>query len=134
MPVRLKILLVITLVLLALSSCLVVAVEKDSGRGEAVLERARERVLRLTSNSSSSRPHRLKILVYDPDENQLVRISLPLWLVKNGLEQALDYRNSDSYQDFEFEARALSQTLREMLRGLVAEVWTDREKVLLWLE
>lgn len=134
MPVRLKILLVITLVLLALSSCLVVAVEKDSGRGEAALERARERVLRLTSNSSSSSSHRLKILVYDPDESQLVRISLPLWLVKNGLEQAFDHLNPDRYQGFEFEVPALSQILREMPKGLVAEVWTDWEKVLLWLE
>ncbi|MGQ9800687.1 MAG: hypothetical protein ACUVRL_03355 [Candidatus Saccharicenans sp.] len=134
MPVRLKILSVIILVLLGLSACLVVAVEKDSGRGEAALDRARENVLRLTSHSSSSRPHRLKMLVYDPDEGQLVRISLPLWLAKKGLDVAMDPRDSDRDLGLEFEARAFSQALLEMPRGLVAEVWTDREKVLLWLE
>ncbi|MCR4397053.1 MAG: hypothetical protein NUW07_10040 [Candidatus Saccharicenans sp.] len=134
MPVRSKILSVIILILLALSSCLVVAVEKDSGRGEAALTRARERVLRLTANCSSSRPHRLKMLVYDPEEGQLVRISLPLWLVKKGFQEAFDPRDSDRDLDFEFEARAFRQALAEMPRGLVAEVWTDREKVLLWLE
>ncbi|MBC7349058.1 MAG: hypothetical protein H5U05_03700 [Candidatus Aminicenantes bacterium] len=134
MPVRLKILFVISLVLLGLSSCLVVAVEKDSGRGEAALTRARERILSLTQDYSSSRPHRLKILVYDPDEGQLVRISLPLWLVKKGLKQEIRETGPSDNLDFEFEARAFTRALSVLPRGLVAEVWTDREKVLLWLE
>jgi len=134
MPVRFKILSVIILVLLGLSSCLVVAVEKDSGRGEAALTRARERVLRLTSDYTSSRPHRLKILVYDPDEGQLVRISLPLWLVKKGLKQEISQSRPSDHLDFEFESQAFTRALSVLPRGLVAEVWTDREKVLLWLE
>lgn len=57
-----------------------------------------------------------------------------MWLAKNGLKQTFNHRNSDHYQAFEFEALAISQALLEMPRGLGAEVWTDREKVLLWLE
>lgn len=130
----LKTLLITAAILLTLSSCLVVAVEKTEGEAEAELLKARQRVLKLSSHSSSSRPHRLKMLVYDPDEGQLLRISLPLWLVKEGLDQEAENSVHSHGPDFEFDMKGFSRAVREMPPGLLAEVLTDREKVLLWLE
>lgn len=135
MPVKQKILLIIAAILLTLSSCLVVAVEKTEREAEAELQRARKHVLKLSLHSSpSSRPHRLKMLIYDPDEGQLLRISLPFWLVKKGLKQEVESWPAGHDRDFEFDLNAFSRAVSEMPRGLLAEVLTDREKVLLWLE
>lgn len=130
----LKTLLITAAILLTLSSCLVVAVEKTEREAEAELQRTRQQVLKLSSHSSSSRPHRLKMLIYDPDEGQLLRISLPLWLVKKGLNHEAGGPAQAQGRDFEFDRQGFSRAVREMPPGLLAEVLTDREKVLLWLE
>lgn len=130
----LKTLLITAAILLTLSSCLVVAVEKTEGEAEAELLRARQRVLKLSTHSSSPQPHRLKMLVYDPDEGRLLRISLPLWLVKEGLNHEAENSARSHGPDFEFDMKGFSRAVREMPPGLLAEVLTDREKVLLWLE
>ncbi len=135
MPVELKTLLIISAVLLTLSSCLVVAVKKTDREAELELQKARQQILKLSSPSSASaRPHRFRILVYDPDDGQLLRISLPLWLVKKGLNQEADSTAYSHGPDFEFDLNGFRRAISEMPRGLVAEVLTDREKVLLWLE
>ncbi|NPV82795.1 MAG: hypothetical protein HPY46_04310 [Candidatus Aminicenantes bacterium] len=132
----LKALLITVAVLLTLSSCLVVAVEKTEREAEAELQGTRQRVLKLSTNSysSSSQPHRLKMLVYDPEEGQLLRISLPLWLVNKGLNHEAESQARSHGPDFEFDMKGFSRAVREMPPGLLAEVLTDREKVLLWLE
>jgi len=135
MAIRLKLALAVGLCLLTLSSCLIVAVEKDSRQAELEFRRSREKIASLESHSSSSqKPHRLKLLVYDPEESQMVRISLPLWLVKKGLNQAFDTSDSNRGLDFDFDAQGFSQAIVKMPKGLIAEVWSEREKVLLWLE
>lgn len=130
----LKTLLISVAILLTLSSCLVVAVEKTEGEAEAELQRVRQRVLKLSTHPSSSQPHHLKMLVYDPDERQLLSISLPLWLVKKGLNHEVESAAHSHGPDFEFDMKGFSLAVGEMPRGLLAEVLTDREKVLLWLE
>jgi hypothetical protein len=135
MTVKLKLALVMGLCLLTLSSCLFVSVETESGQVEAVFTRAREEILGLTlSCSISEKPGKFKMLVYDPEEAQLVRITLPLWLVRKGLRQEIEQTGSARRQDFEFDVKAFNQAIQQLPRGLVAEVWTDREKMLLWLE
>ncbi len=135
MPVELKTLLIIFVVLLTLSSCLVVAVEKTDREAELELQKARQRILKLSLSSSTSlRPHRLKMLVYDPDDGQLLRISLPLWLVRKGLSYEAGSAARSHGPDFDFDYNGFSRAVFEMPRGLLAEVLTDREKVLLWLE
>lgn len=131
---ELKPLLITFAILLSLSSCLVVAVEKSEGEAEAEMQKVRQQVLKLSVHSSSSRPHRLKMLVYDPDENQLLRISLPFWLVQKGLTHEAGSPAQSQGTDFEFDMKGFSRAVREMPPGLLAEVLTDREKVLLWLE
>lgn len=130
----LKTMLITAAILLTLSSCLVVAVEKTEGEAEAELLRTRQRVLKLSTHSSSSQPHRLKMLVYNPDEGQLLRISLPLWLVKEGLNHEAESPAGSHGPDFEFDMKGFSRAVQGMPPGLLAEVLTDREKVLLWLE
>ncbi|MDI6698750.1 MAG: hypothetical protein QME85_07435 [Candidatus Saccharicenans sp.] len=135
MPVEPKTLLIIIAVLLTLSSCLVVAVEKTDREAELELQKARQRILKLSLSSSTSlRPHRLKMLVYDPDDGQLLRISLPLWLVRKGLSYESASAACSHGPDFDFDHDGFNRAVFEMPRGLLAEVLTDREKVLLWLE
>ncbi|MCX8159651.1 MAG: hypothetical protein N3G18_01810 [Candidatus Saccharicenans sp.] len=127
--------LIITAILLTLSSCLVVAVEKTESQADLEWQNTRHRVMQLSLHSSSSdRPHRLKMLVYDPNQAQLLRISLPFWLIKKGLkpEDANAARPHD--QDFEFDMNGFGRAVGEMPPGFLAEVMTDRERVLLWLE
>lgn len=130
----LKTLLITVAILLSLSSCLVVAVEKTEREADAELLRTRQQVQKLSSHSSSSRPHRLKMLIYDPDEGQLLRISLPFWLVKEGLNHEAGIAARYQGPDFECDMKGFGLAVREMPPGLLAEVLTDREKVLLWLE
>jgi hypothetical protein len=137
MFIRLKLAAVIGLVLITISSCLMVAVETDSAKAEVHFRQARERIARLSSHSSDpATPHRLRILIYDPDEKQLVRISLPFWLAKKGLREAIE--DSEYHRgkapDYDFDIRAFSQAISRMPRGLLAEVWSEEEKILLWLE
>lgn len=130
----LKTLLIISVILLTMSSCLVVAVEKTEKEADAELQRTRQQILKPSVHYSSSRPHRLKMLVYDPDENQLLRISLPLWLVKKGLNYKARSAAHSHGADLELDMKGFSRAILEMPCGLLAEVLTDREKVLLWLE
>jgi hypothetical protein len=123
------------LCLLTLSSCLWVSVETESGQVEAVYTRAKEDVLALTFNSNiSERPEKFKMLIYDPEEGQVVRISLPLWLVREGMWQGIGQSGSTRGRGFEFDSKAFSQAIQQLSQGLVAEIWTDREKILWWLE
>lgn len=135
MPVRLKYLPSLIAILLTLSSCMVVTVGKNEKEAEAIVIRAREKALKTSLNSSTIRkPHRLKMLIYDPDDGQLLRISLPLWLIRKGLGQEIRDAVREGGPDLEFDVRGFCRALLEMPRGLLAEVLTDREKVLLWLE
>lgn len=131
MTVRLKLALITGLCLLNLSSCLFVSVETESGQVEAAFARAREDVMALTFNPAmADKPEKFKMLIYDPEEGQLVRISLPLWLVRTGIRQTDLARG----QEFEFDSKAFNQAIQQLPQGLVAEIWTEREKMLWWLE
>lgn len=137
MVYQMKVVAVIGLILITISSCLVVAVETDSSKAEIHFQQAKERIARLSNHSSHlRRPHRLVMLVYEPDKEQLVRISLPLWLAKKSLREAIEdseYPRAKKL-DYDFDTRAFFQAISRLPRGLLAEVWSEEEKILLWLE
>jgi len=134
----LKLAAVFFLILLAFTSCLIVAVEKDSMEAELSFRQSRERIAGLSRNSPGcSVPNHLKMLVYDPDEGKLVKMSLPFWLVKMGLRGPLeepDEHLKGKKLDYDFDVKALSKAISRMPRGLLVEIWGEEEKLLLWLE
>lgn len=85
----------------------------------------------------AGRPGHLEVLVYDREEGQLVRVSLPMWLVHK-----LDERD-DLDLDFGDESGRAAKALRRHLcladiekagRGVLVEVEEeDGDQVLVWL-
>lgn len=138
MSAKLKLAAVFALTLIAFTSCLIVAVEKDSKQAELSFKQARERIAEISRNSSGyCTPHQLKMLVYDPGEKKLVRISLPFWLVKRGLNEHLekpDEHLTGKKLDYDFDEQAFLKGISRMPRGLLVEIWSEEEKLLLWLE
>lgn len=88
---------------------------------------------------------RLNVLVYDPDEGQLVRVSLPLWLCRK-IEKDIDWDESDrewsraERDDAERVRRRVKRHVRleEIEKaglGILAEVEDDDgSQVLIWLK
>ena len=81
--------------------------------------------------------NRLNILAYDPDDEQLVHVELPMWLVRE-----LDDGDLDIDGDWDWDPR-LRRKVRRQLRiehleraglGIIVEVTEgDGERVLIWL-
>lgn len=82
----------------------------------------------------------VNVLVYEPDEKQLVRVSVPMWLVKK-MERHVDWDDVDLDGDGAGHAR---RALRKRVRiedieraglGTLIEVdEDDGEQVLVWLK
>jgi len=100
---------------------------------------ARAEAERLTGRPG--RAHELNVLVWNRDDRELVRVSLPMWIVRKA-ERHIDWDNDDA---FDGDRRAKDH-VREALRhvrledldkagvGILAEVEEDGgDQVLVWL-
>ena len=82
------------------------------------------------------RAHELHVLAYDPDDHELVRVSLPMWLCRK-ISDENDWDIDDN--DYGEAGRKASRHIRQVdfrraRPGLVVEVdEDDGEKVLVWL-
>lgn len=98
---------------------------------------------RLEAGRYAGRPGRaseVNVLVYEPDEGQLIRVSLPIWLVKK-MEHHVDWDDSDGDGD---DAEHVRRVLKRRIRlediekaglGMLVEVdEEDGEQVLVWLK
>jgi len=100
---------------------------------------------RLEAGRYAGRPGRARevnVLVYEPDEGKLIRVSLPLWLVKK-MEQHVDWDDIDADDDDD-DAEHVRRVLKRRIRlediekaglGMLVEVdEKDGEQVLVWLK
>ena len=98
---------------------------------------------RLEAGRYAGRPGRARevnVLVYEPDEGQLIRVSLPIWLVKK-MENHVDWDDVDVDDD---DAEHVRRVLKRRIRlediekaglGMLVEVdEKDGEQVLVWLK
>lgn len=118
------------------AGCLVqVETVRDAGPEFA---RARREASRLQGRSGPA--HELNVLVFDPKEGKLVRVSLPMWLVRKVEKKA---NGGDGFDiDFDSDERA-ERAVRRHVRlediekaglGVLLEVEEDDgEQVLVWL-
>ena len=98
---------------------------------------------RLEAARYAGRPGRARevnVLVYEADEGQLIRVSLPIWLVKR-MEHHVDWDDIDvDDEDAEHVKRVLKRRIRledieKAGLGMLVEVdEEDGEQVLVWLK
>ena len=100
---------------------------------------------RLEASRHAGRPgkaHEVNLLVYEKDEGQLIRVSVPIWLVKK-IEEHADQGKIDVDMDDE-EMEHVARVMRRRLKvadlekaglGTLVEVnEEDGEQVLVWLK
>ena len=103
------------------------------------------RQARLEAGRYAGRPGRaseVNVLVYEPDEGQLIRVSLPIWLVRK-MEHHMDWDEID-VDDDDGDAEHVRRVLKRRIRlediekaglGMLVEVdEKDGEQVLVWLK
>lgn len=84
------------------------------------------------------RAHQVNVLVYERDDQQLVRVSVPLWVARKiakreGGETSLDDETGDRVRRH-LERRLRFEDLEKAGRGMVVEVEEDDgSQVLVWL-
>jgi hypothetical protein len=98
---------------------------------------------RLEAGRYAGRPGKARevnVLVYEPDQGQLIRVSLPIWLVKK-MEHHVDWADTDvDDEDAEHVRRVLKRRIRledieKAGLGMLVEVdEKDGEQVLVWLK
>jgi hypothetical protein len=122
------------LVVLALLQAACLVEIREVRDPESVFRAAREQAER--DRLRPGRAHRLNVLVFDPDESRLVRVSMPIWLASK-IEGQVRKGDGDRALERSF-GPGLAQRIRlkELAaagRGLIADVEDDDGQVLVWL-
>lgn len=81
--------------------------------------------------SSSQRPEHLWILAWDPDEERIVKISLPFWLLEMGRRRIDVSTDGFDFNDLDLDVKEL----RRIGPALVLDFReTNGERVLIWTQ
>jgi hypothetical protein len=130
-----KIAAILAVLILFSTSCLVYVEKADPQTAAQKFAKARQKIEKISA-SRPRVPHKLVCLVYDPEEAQLVKISLPYWMAKKGVISSLEEGNNHGLKKagYQFETRAVEEALSKMPAGLLVEVVDEEERVLVWLE
>ena len=136
-PIRIASLAVLPLFLCA---CFRVQVINHAGDADAYFDKAYKQIDRIERNNPDrrGRAHELCLLIHEGSEDQIVRLSVPIWLVNFGIKvgmKAVEHEHrSDKWKDrYEFDWRAI-RDLGRIGPGLLVAVDEERDKVLIWLE
>lgn len=103
---------------------------------EAAFRAAREEVAR--AEGRPGRPHRINVLVFDPSDGELVKVSMPLWLARK-VQGHIHWQDDHGGDAGDRVARQLAHRvtvddLAKAGRGLLADVEDDDgSQVLVWL-
>ena len=102
---------------------------------QAAFARARADAARV--HGRPGRPGHLEVLVYDRAEGQLVRASLPMWLVReidDGDETSLDLGDEGAKVAERVRSRLHLKDIEQAGRGILVEVEEEGgDQVLVWL-
>ncbi|MBC7363199.1 MAG: hypothetical protein H5U07_01490 [Candidatus Aminicenantes bacterium] len=126
---------ILAFIILFGTSCLVYVEKVDQQTAARRFAKAVQKIEKISA-SRPRVPHKLVCLVYDSEEAQLVKISLPYWMAKKGVISSLEEGNNHGPKkaDYQFETRAVEEALSKMPVGLLVEVVDEDERVLVWLE
>jgi hypothetical protein len=100
-----------------------------------MFEQARREAMRYQGRPGPARE--INVLVYERDEGKLVRVSVPMWVVRTA-ERHVDWKREFDHDDDEVARRVRRHVRLEDLEkaglGVLVEVEEDEgEKVLVWL-
>jgi hypothetical protein len=129
----------LALAALSLTACISVRTERGIRNADRLFEKACAEIARLEGarGGGARRPHRLCVLVHDAEEGELVRVSIPMWIVEAGLSLGADaagHGHGRSAGDrYELDWTAVKD-LGRYGRGLLASVEEERARVLVWLK
>lgn len=122
--------------LIALLSCggCYVWVDREPASLDRSRLRAQAKVAKIESRPEEKRgkPHSLKLWVYDRSEDQLVKASVPLWIVR---KIAAHVEEPDRGQDPDLARLGLTiEKVCSSPPGLLVRIDSEEEEVLAWLE
>lgn len=129
----------LALIVLSLTACISVRTERGVKNADRQFEKASAEIARIegTRSDGARRPHRLCVLVHDAEQGELVRVSVPMWLVDAGLSLGADASGHEhgrsSGDRYELEWSAIKD-LGRFGRGLLVSVEEERARVLVWLK
>ena len=126
------------LLVLAASSCIGISIIRDCPDPDSYFARAAREVERLEARRGFSHRtvHTLCVLAFDQDDGELVRVEVPMWLVKAFLNAGLSAAEHD--RNFDFEGRygidwRKFRDLSQFGPGLLVSVEDEESRVLVWL-
>ena len=124
---------------LALSGCLMIQDVRRVDDPRPYFDRAYDEIQRLENGNPHrrNRAHELCLLVHEDRKDELVRVVIPLWLVKASIhlggERAEHESEFGRIEDrYEFDWGVLS-AVEEIGPGLLVDVTDANDKILVWL-
>ncbi len=127
------------LIVLGLAGCVGVHVQRGVRNADAYFARAERDIARLERHRGAEhvRVHRLHILAHDRRQGELIRLTVPLWMVRLamdiGREAERHHHDFDIEERYDVDWRALRGITR-FGPGLLAAVDGIHDRVLIWLE
>jgi hypothetical protein len=130
---------VLTAGVMILSACLGIQVYRHVDDPEPYFDRAYREIDRLESYDRGRRDgaREICVLVHDAADGELVRVNVPLWLVRPvadvGVEVVEHDRRLRKWEDrYDFDRGALRH-LKDCGLGLVLDIQEENDRVLVWL-
>ena len=119
------------------AACLVTVEQVSDRTAATAFDKARAEAQAVAGRRGPA--HELNVLAYDPDDRELVRVSVPMWLARKVAHEGHGAvsREDDSAEDRAARAVARHVSLKALERaglGVLLEVAEDDgEQVLIWL-
>jgi hypothetical protein len=116
------------------SACLVqIAHVRDPG---PIFREARTEAARYTGRPGPA--HQVNVLVWSPDDGELVRVSVPMWVVRQAVKRAdwdeIDLDDEDAHVKAVLKRRVRLDEIEKAGLGTLVEVEEEGgEQVLVWL-
>lgn len=120
-----------------LAACFGLEIESGVRDPEAYFARAEREIASLAKKGprESLRANTLCLLVYDGGDDQVIRFSVPLWIVKDGLdlgeEGSHGRHDSDIAKRYDMEWQAIKD-LGSYGPGLLVSIEEEDNRVLIW--
>ena len=131
----------LALATLGLGACIGLRIEHGVRNADRDFERARDEIASLERHDPgrTRRPNSLCLLIHNREDGDLVRLSVPLWMVDLAMdmgEQSERHERRADRRDFEDRYDVDWRSLRDIGRfgpGLIASVEGDDDRILVWL-
>jgi hypothetical protein len=121
-------------------ACLGIRIMEHVQNPDYYFDRAYDQIERIHREcpGREGRPHHLHILVYDGSDGELIQLSVPLWLVRLGVDVGMRAAESDrDFQEIEERYNVDWRAIKHFDRigpGLMVEVKDEADKILIWLK